>query len=65
MEFVSRTHAVVERYWAFSLARVNEVADLGIGCVLVDWYLKTKKSAELMHLSCCFGMYEHHETAVD
>ena len=33
--------------------------------VLVGWHLKTKKSAELMHLSCCLGMYEHHETAVE
>mmetsp|Transcript_49317 Transcript_49317/g.102880 ORF Transcript_49317/g.102880 Transcript_49317/m.102880 type:complete len:97 (+) Transcript_49317:112-402(+) len=65
MEFVGRIHAVVEKYWAFSLAIVNEVADLGIGRVLVDWHLKTKKSAELMHLSCCLGMYEHHETAVE
>ena len=43
----------------------NEVADLGIGCTLVDWYLNAKKSAELMHLACCLGRYEYHETAVE
>ena len=55
MEFVSRTHAVVEKYWARFLAIVNEVDDHGIDCVLIGWYLKTKKSAESMNLSCCLG----------
>ncbi len=53
LEIDSCLRGVVEKYWAYNLAIVGRVSNLGIRLTVVDCILMAGKSAETNNRSCC------------